>query len=162
MRSFIVCTAALVLASTAQAQKKNPLDGAWREIKFHVVSPDSAYEMPVAAGMVVVSGKYFSQTWVRQAPGVQQASAEASRPLTTPEEKAARFDRLTSNAGTVDVTDSTLTFHLQTARMPSAEGTTTTRTYKLRHDTLWTTLVRPYSKDSSKTVTTHATYVRMK
>lgn len=160
MRSLIVGSAALLLASTAHAQKKNPLEGAWREIKVHIVSPDSAYELPPARALVVISGRYFSQTSVRAPLGVQQAGAPM--PPRTPEEKAARFDQLTANAGTIEWTDTTMTLHLEMARMPTAEGTTSTRTYVLRHDTLWTTLVRPYARDSSKTVTTHATYVRAK
>ena len=79
--------------------------------------------------------------------GVQQASAPSSA-----EEKAARYDLLTANAGTNEIGDTLITVHLLYAKNPAAVGMTLHGTYKVRGDSMWYTIVRPWAKDSTKTV----------
>jgi len=107
-------------------------------------------------GLSVISGSYFSNTFVRpQAGGVQQASR-----VTTDEEKVARFNVLIANAGKFEVHDSTMVFHYLHAKSTQVAGTSVTRTFRMRRDTLWITAVTPWAKDSTKRVRNTVTLVR--
>jgi hypothetical protein len=154
--------AALILstsaASIAAQQRVSRLDGAWRHVRTQIVAPDSAYERPPLQGMGVISGRRFSQTWVVPGrSGVQQASQP-----TTAGEKAARYDVLIANAGTLDIRDSVITFRYEQAKNPRIVGTNAIRRYRLRGDTLWLMGESPSQKDSTKLVRFTDTFVRMR
>ncbi|HMC54386.1 MAG TPA: lipocalin-like domain-containing protein [Gemmatimonadaceae bacterium] len=166
MRPLTTATTTALLvalaATSAHAQKKTPLDGAWHQIASHVVAPDTTYNPAAALGLLIVSGTHYSQIYLRPVDGgVTQAAAEPRTPSTA-EEKAARYDALTANTGTFEVVDSVATLHLDFAKTPSAQGTTQKRTFRIRHDTLWLTGSRPWAKDSTKSVKTLLTFVREK
>ena len=83
------------------------------------------------------------------------------RPATA-EEKAARYDAVTTNAGHVDITDdSTWIVHFDFAKGPATIGTSVTAHYRIAGDTVWETTTAPWSRDSTKTVRTTAKYVRL-
>lgn len=164
MRTAARCTLGVLMISAvavAHAQKRGPnLDGAWEHVRSHVERPDSARDFAHMEGMAVFHGGYFSQIFVNPAaPGVQQQGF--SQPATA-EEKVARFDVLTANAGTYETHDSTLTFRYTHAKNPRVEGVSTTATFRLRGDTLWVMRTMPWAKDSTKTVHTTAVFVRMR
>jgi hypothetical protein len=155
------CSLAALLLSTSAAslaaqQRSTPLEGAWRHVRTEVVTPDSTYQRPASAGMIIYSGRHYSQLWVNPGrPGVQQASRPA-----TAEEKAARYDVLMANAGTVEVQDTLITFRVEHAKNPRVAGTTRVGTYRLKGDTVWYVFLDPWVKDSTKTVRTTVTNVR--
>jgi len=149
---LLVTAAAPVLAQARASQ----FDGAWRQVRNEVVSPDSTYRLPLLSGMTVVSGRHFSQIYLNAPPaGVQQAS----RP-TSDDEKARRYELLTANAGTFEVRDTLIVYHFLHAKSPSVVGTSVTRRFRVRGDTLWLVTLQPFSKDSTKTVRSTGTFVR--
>ena len=142
--------------SLASQQRSSPLDGAWRHLRTEFVTPDSTYHRPAMPGLIIYAGRHYSQFWVQPArSGVQQASQP-----TTAEEKAARYDVLSANAGTVELRDSTITFRVEHAKNPRVAGTTLVGTYHLKGDTLRYVFVDPWQKDSTKTVRRTVTNVR--
>ena len=78
-------------------------------VESRAVRPDSTVMRPPAQGVSIIPHGHFSQIWFPAAPyAVKQASAPS-----TAEEKAARYDRLTANAGTFVVHDSTSILHYE-------------------------------------------------
>lgn len=154
--------AALLLSISAASlpaqQRPSPIDGAWRHLRTEVVTPESTYQRPALQGMIILSGRHYSQIFVRPSPsGVQQASQP-----TTAEEKAARYDVLTANAGTFEVRDTVVTYRVEHAKTPRVVGTTRVASYRLKGDTLWSVFLDPWAKDSTKTVRTTITNVRIR
>jgi hypothetical protein len=152
-------TALLLSLSTVQAvaqQRASRFDGAWRQVRFEVVSPDSSYVTPPWDGIGVISGRHFSEFWVTSAAqGVRQASVP-----TTAEQKAARYDGLVAMAGTFVANDTSMMFTYSHAKVPHHIGRTVSRRYRLRGDTLQLFISAPWQKDSTKTVRTTLTFVR--
>jgi hypothetical protein len=161
LRAMFGCITALMLfvAPLASAQKGgSKLDGAWAIVRERVVAPDTTYEQPGPPGLRVVAGRYFSQTFVNTPrQGVQQAAAPS-----TAEEKAARYDLLTANAGTHEIHDTLITVHFRHAKNPAAVGMTLRGSYRIRGDTMWYTTVRPWDKDPTKTVRRTQVLVRQR
>lgn len=146
----------VTIGTTTTAQDRATLDGAWIPVGTRMESPDSTYWTAPMTGFSVISGRHFMQLYVREArAGVQQAS----RPSTA-EEKAARYDLLVANGGTLEMRGDTLLFRYEQAKLPTLVGTTAVRRYRLRNDTLWLTWTQPWQRDSSRTVRGTATFVR--
>ena len=143
-------------ASVAAQQRSSPLDGAWRHVRTEVVSPESTYQRPASQGIIILSGRHYSQIWVD--PG-QSGVQQASQP-TTAQEKAARYDVLAANAGTFEVRDTLVTYRVEHAKNPRVVGTTRVARYRLKGDTLWSMFTDPWEKDRTKTVRTTITNVR--
>ena len=164
MRALAAKTVPLVVLSLFTSgllaqQKVSAFNGVWHHFGARVVSPDSTYMRPpnTQAVSILLDG-HFSNFSIAAAPtGVQQAS----RP-TTVEEKAARYDVLTANAGTFEVHDSTVTARYEYAKNPAAVGTTASQYYRLVGDTLWNTSVTPWAADTTKRVRTTTKWVRQK
>jgi len=154
--------AALVLSISAASlpaqQRLLPIEGAWRHLRSEIVTPESTYQRPALQGMIILSGRHYSQIFVIPSPsGVQQASQP-----TTAEEKAARYDALMANAGTFEVRDTVITYRVEHAKNPRIVGTTRVASYRLKGDTLWSVFLAPWAKDSTKTVRTTITNVRVR
>jgi len=149
---------ASTLALSAQ-QGLSRFDGVWHQVEIRVVRPDSTVMRPPAQGMSIILNGHFIQLWVAPVPpGVQQAS----RP-TTAEEKAARYDLLTANAGTFEVHDSTAISHFEHAKSPAVANTTGNPfVYRLVGDSLWNTVTSRWAKDTSKVVRTTTKFVRQR
>ena len=161
MRPLARCSVAVLLLSTSGAslaaqRVATPLDGAWRHVRTEVVTPDSSHQRPALQGLIVYSGRHYSQVWVNPRPsGVQQASQP-----TTAEEKAARYDVLSANAGTFELQDTLITIRVEQAKNPRVAGTTRVGTYRIKGDTAWFVFLDPWAKDSTKTVRTTIINVR--
>lgn len=160
-RTTLSVAALLLSMSTATLSAQGHaarLDGGWSATRVEVVSPDSTYLVPPRQGLLVISGRHFSQVWAAPEPaGVQQASQP-----TTAEQKAGRYDVLIANAGTLEVRDTLVTFTAAQAKNPRVVGTSAVRRYTLRADTLWLVTRQPWAKDSTKTVRTTVTLVRQR
>jgi hypothetical protein len=154
--SVAVLLLSISAASLAAQQRASPLDGAWRHVRTDVVTPDSTYQRPALQGMIILTGRHYSQFWV--SPG-QSAVQQAAQPNTA-EEKAARYDVVTANAGTFEVRDTLVTYRIEHAKNPRIVGTTRVASYRLKGDTLWSVFVAPWEKDRTKTVRTTITNVR--
>jgi hypothetical protein len=161
IRASVSIAALLISVSAASltAQRQSAkLDGAWQTVRVEVVSPDSTYLPPLRRGLLVISGQYYSQVWgAPEQSGVQQASQP-----TTVEQKAARYDAVIANAGTLQVQDTLVTFTPTQAKSPRVIGTNAVRRYTLRGDTLRLVFSQPWAKDSTKSVRTTMTLVRQR
>ena len=160
MRPFMI--SAVWLAGTwffpgsLAAQRSSTLDGAWTHVAMRIVAPDTTLVGPVLSGLAVISGRHFSELFVLPAaPGVRQSGAPA-----TVEQKASRYDALVAISGTVEMRDSSITFHHEHDKDPSLVGMTDTRHFRLQGDTLVLTARSPWQKDSTKSVWTILTFVR--
>ena len=160
MRAFAMSVAWLAavpfVPASSAAQRPSPLDGAWAHVAMTIVAPDTTLAGPVLSGMAVVSGRHFSELFVMPtATGAQPSGAP-----TTTEQKASRYDALVAVSGTLEVRDSSITFHHEQDKDPSLAGMTDTRHFRLRGDTLVVTSTSPWQKDSTKSVRTILTFVR--
>ena len=108
--------------------------------------------------MIVIAGRYYSQLFDDTTnTGVTQAAQ-----LTTAEQKAARYDGIRlANAGEFELQGSNMTVHVQHALNPSRVGSTGTAAVLQHGDTLTVTTTRPWQKDSTKSVQTIFTYIRL-
>jgi hypothetical protein len=151
-------TLSTVGAPLAAQQRSSGLDGAWRHVRTFVVTPDSSFARPTLQGLLVIQGRHFSQTWVIEGnSGVQQASQP-----NTAEQKAARYDVLIANAGTMEVRDTLVTLRYEQAKNPNVVGRTRVGRFRVTGDTLRAVYDDPWDKDRAKTVRTTITYVRVR
>src|SRR5947199_6839638 len=131
MRKVLGCSVVVLLfsAASASAQKRAAkLDGAWVVVHEKIVAPDTTIEYSGPPGLLIISGRYYSQIFLN-APeqGIQQASEPS-----TVEGKAARYDLLTANAGIDEISDTLITIHIQYAKSPAAIGGTFQSSYRIR------------------------------
>ena len=103
--------------------------------------------------MDVVHDGYYSLLFAPAAPNTSPATAEA---------KAARYDALIANAGVFTIDGMTLAQHVQQSTNPKDIGHVALYRYHLHGDTLVATATGPWQKDSTKTVRTDLTFVRLK
>ena len=164
MRALAATTLSLVMLSASPvvlaAQKEvTAFDGVWREVGRSIVRPDSAVTRPPRQGMGVILHGHFSQIWFPAAPYAVTGPSPS-----TPEAKAARFDEMIANAGTIErVHDSTYVLRYEYAKNPATAGTLSDPGYmRVAGDTLWLITTSPWSKDSSKVVRTTTKSVRVK
>jgi hypothetical protein len=146
------------LASLSAAQKpsKSVLNGVWHQAEGRVENPASSVNRAVSQGMTIIFDGHFTQVYVGPpARGVQQAAR-----VSTAEEKAARYDDLTANGGTFDMTDTTFVLHYQVSKNPAQMASQPSIRYRLRGDSLWQTTVTRWTKDTTKTVRTTYKWVR--
>jgi hypothetical protein len=153
-----VVVLSLVAVRLSAQQVRSRFDGAWKVVRVDVVSPDSTYQEEPNPGLAVISGRHFSLILVMpNSDGVQQASQPS-----TIEQKAARYDQLIVRAGTLEVKDTLFIQHVEHAKNPTQVGTTDTRRFRLRGDTLWLVSTEPWSKDPKKSVRTTVVGVRQR
>jgi hypothetical protein len=143
---------------SAQKPDKSALNGVWHQAEVRVEIPDSNYNRAPSAGMTIIYNGRFTQVYVAApARGVQQASR-----VTTAEEKATRYDDITANGGTFDMTDTTFVLHYQVAKNPAQLTSQPTIRYRLRADSLWQTTMARWPMDTTKSVRTTYKWVREK
>ena len=147
-----------VFASVLSAQSSvSALNGAWQRVSIRVVRPDSTLTTTPTPGIGILFNGHYSQIFAPSPTGVQQAS----RP-TTAEEKAARYDLLTPNAGTYTVHDSTVNARYDFAKNPAIVGTTYQFYFRRKADTIWTWTVTPFAGDTTKRVRSTTIWVLAK
>jgi hypothetical protein len=128
----------LLAAAALQAQAVTPgLDGAWRVME--ISTPGSVDRGPPQPGLLLIFGGYYSYTLV---------TAEGPRPdvsggLSTAEDLLAAWSPFTANAGTLEVSGSTMLRRPIVAKSPDAmgPGLFNEYTFRLSADTLWVTTV---------------------
>jgi hypothetical protein len=152
--SFALLTA---IASSLPAQRRSAasFNGVWHQTEIRVQRPDSTYTRPPYVGTRIVYNGHFSQIFYAAPP----QGVSGTRP-TTAEEKAKRYDDVTTNAGHFEWTDSSFAVHFDYAKGPATIGTSSRSFYRLAGDSLWETTVARWSKDSTKLVRTTVKYVR--
>lgn len=135
MRPVLFVAAIIVVVSLAlpTAQTTNPLVGAW-EYTEGTRADGTSVENPV--GMIVFTNTHYSHIRVSGMRPQYASQAEA-----TDAEKIAAFDTLAANAGTYEVSGSTLTLRPSVAKNPNvyAPGNSIELTFTIDGKTLATT-----------------------
>jgi hypothetical protein len=147
------------LMSLSAQQTRTARDGAWRIVRQEVHEPGSQPRSVAPwGGLVVIAGRYYSQfLYDTTNTGVTQAAQ-----LTTIEQKAARYDGIrAANSGEFELQGSKMTAHVQHALNPSRVGNTLTARTLQHSDTLTVTTTQPWPKDTTKSVQTIFTYIRL-
>jgi hypothetical protein len=121
-------------------QDAEVLEGAWRVDQVATTGPGGGTNGAPQPGLLLFTGRHYSYTLVtsdapRPAPGVGLASAE---------ELLAVWSPFSANAGTFEVSGSTMTRRPIVAKSPDAmaQGAYNEYTFRLSADTLWITTVR--------------------
>jgi len=157
----IGCIVALLVVQPLSAQRRTlaSFNGVWRHAGSRVERPDSVLNRPPMTGVSIIYNGHFSQVYISAPPsGAQQASR-----VGTAEEKAARYDLVSANAGSFKlIDDSTLIANYEVAKSPATMGTSLTAHYRLVGDSLWQTTTSRWSRDTTKTVRTTNKYIRQK
>jgi hypothetical protein len=140
MRTFTVAIGVAVVFVTpgVHAQSAAPgLDGAWRVVEVEVSGPGARTVDSPQPGLLLFTGRHYSYTFV---------TSEAPRPLlppgpATPEALATVWNPFTANAGTFEVSGSTMTRRPIVAKSPDAmaAGAFNEYSFRLTADTLWMT-----------------------
>jgi hypothetical protein len=147
----------LIFVRVRAQQQASTLDGAWRHVGNTVTAPDTTFHQPGLAGLMVVDGLSYSLIYAPEPKaGVEQAGAPSGT-----DAKAARYDALIANAGTLTLDGNTLTQHIEEAIDPNDVGHSGVYTYRIHGDILVATGTQPWKKDSTKTVRTDLVFVRV-
>jgi hypothetical protein len=137
---------------------QSPLDGVWRHLTTDFTSPDTSYHRSAARGLLVIHGSYYSRIFAfepKTGPGRAHDPADAQA-------KAARYDALIANAGTLTVDAEVLTQHVEEGIHVDDAGDSTPWHYRLHGDTLFTTGTVPSPKDSTKVGRLSVNFVRVR
>lgn len=140
MRSFALALgiAFALAAQHVDAQSSVPdLEGAWRVVEVDYSGPGARTVESPQPGLLLFTGRHYSYTFV---------TSEAPRPPlppgpATPEALATVWNPFTSNAGTFEVSGSTMTRRPIVAKSPDAmaPGAFNEYSFRLTADTLWMT-----------------------
>lgn len=131
--------AVLVVAATALpvAQTAPSLQGAWRVTEIVVTGANAATNTSPQPGLYVFTGQHYSIITVNTARTDFGNAADAAK--LTDAEKMARYEAwnaFTANAGTYQISGSTLTTRPMVAKNPGVMGTSATREFKIDGRTL--------------------------
>ncbi len=110
------------------------LQGEWEMLEVHWKSDTVTYSIEEAQpGLLIISPNRYAIMWTpTQAPRIP--FKELAKP--TDEELMAGFRSIVFNAGTYQLTDSTLFTTAQIAKVPGFEGGQQFYNYKIKNDTL--------------------------
>lgn len=146
---FFVVVGILVLAGlSALAQSKPTIQGVWRTAEVTITNPNpnpaglgKGTHTAVQPALLIFAGKHYSQ--VLDTAGKPRPTAPMKDPQNpTQEEMQSRWGPFQANAGTYEVSGTTLTMRAIVAKNPSLQGKNVSRyTIKLDGQNLWMTLV---------------------
>lgn len=148
---------AVLLAPSGLAGQSAPrgLEGAWRVTEVVTGTQTLASPQP---GLLLFTGRHYSYTFV---------TSEEPRPdlppgAVTAEVLATAWNPFTANAGTFEVSGSTMTRRPLVAKSPAAmaPGAFNEYTFRLSADTLWTTPTR--TEGGAVRIQTTVKYVRVR
>jgi len=133
-----MCVAAMAAARGVDAQAAPPgLQGAWRVVEIEVSGPGARTVESPQPGLLLFTGRHYSYTFV---------TSDTPRPPLPPgpataEILATVWNPFTANAGTFEVSGSTMTRRPIVAKNPDAmaPGAFNEYSFHLSADTLWMT-----------------------
>jgi hypothetical protein len=136
--ALVVGVAAAVAPLDVRAQSTVPgLEGAWRVVEVEVSGPGARTVESPQPGLLLFTGRHYSYTFV---------TSDGPRPPLPPgpataEALATLWNPFTANAGTFEVSGSTMTRRPLVAKSPDAmaPGAFNQYTFRLTADTLWIT-----------------------
>jgi hypothetical protein len=133
-----MCVTAMLAPRDALAQASvQGLEGAWRVVEVEVTGPGARTVESPQPGLLLFTGRYYSYTFV---------TSDTPRPALPPgpataEDLAMLWNPFTANAGTFEVSGSTMTRRPIVAKSPDAmaPGVFNQYSFRLSADTLWMT-----------------------
>jgi len=135
LRVLIVLT---LLSTTVGAQSKarKPIEGVWKVAEIVVTGADASNVAKAQPGLFIFARGHYSILYI---PGSEpRALFKAEEP--TNDEKIAGFDSFVGNAGTYEVTGSTLMIRPMVARFPNfMAGGFSKYQFRIEGKTLWLT-----------------------
>jgi hypothetical protein len=138
MRTLLIAGLVTIVPAIAAAQSpaRQPLEGAWKVVEV-VVTGDRAENTPNPQPSLFIFGqKHYSMMWIRG--GEPRAPYKAEVP--TNDEKIKAFDSFTANAGTYEVSGSTISIRPLVARSPIFMGGASSRyEFRVEGNNLWLT-----------------------
>ena len=135
-RSLLTALAVVILMPlTAQAQS-SALRGAWKTTEVSLTSPDTSWTNTDPRPALLMFGEHhYSRIFT-----VGRGSRERLSDEPSDAERLEAWGPFRANAGTYEVTGSTVTFRAIVAKNPNNEGSRTwTNTYRIEGDTFWMT-----------------------
>jgi hypothetical protein len=147
-RLLVVVVGILALGLSALGQSKPSIQGVWRVVEVTITNPNAnpaglgkGTHTVVQPGLLIVSGKHYSL--VTDTAGKPRPTAPIKVPQKpTHEEMQSQWAPFQANAGTYEVSGTTLTTRAIVAKNPSFQAKGVNRyTIKLDGQNLWTTLV---------------------
>jgi hypothetical protein len=150
---------ALLPTGLAGQRARPTMDGAWKIVRQEVREPGSQPRLVAPRrGLTVIAGRYYSQFFMdTTSAGVTQAAQP-----TTVEQKAARYDGVAAaNSGEFEIRGSNMIAHVLHALNPKRVGSTLSARIQQHGDTLTAITTRPWQKDSTQSVQTISTYIRV-
>ena len=147
-RLFVVVGILAFAGLSAQGQSKPSIQGVWRPVEVTITNPNPSpaglgkgTHTNVQPALVIFTGKHYSQ--ILDTAGKPRPTTPfkvAQKP--TSEEMAAHWGPVTANAGTYELSGTTLTTRVTVAKNPAIQGKGFTRyTIKLDGQNLWTTQI---------------------
>lgn len=131
----------------AQTETK-PLLGAWEMTSVHWITKDTSYTIdPTQAGLFMIDESRYSTMWV-PIDTIRTPWVDLSKP--TDAEIIEGFSSVVFNAGTYEMTDSTLTTTARIAKVPGFEGGKQFYKYDITEDRLSLTMYDETYPDGTK------------
>jgi hypothetical protein len=135
-----IAVAALVATLLISCEREDeedagsPLEGAWSVVSVRETGPDSAAKTIVPLGLYQFGDKHYSIMRVT----ASQPRTLAAAATVTDAEKLAAYDSFLANAGTYEVSDTTLTVRPIVAKSPNfMAGGSDKYHFRVSGDTLW-------------------------
>ncbi len=121
---------------SAQSTAKKPIEGVWKVVEIVVTGAGASTSSSPQPSLLILTQGHYSQIGVLGDKA--RALYKAEEP--TDAEKLAAFDSFFANAGTYEVSGSTLTIHPMVARNPNfMAGGFEKYQYRLEGNNLWLT-----------------------
>lgn len=134
------------------------LEGAWRIVEVVTTGPGAATNSSPQPGLLLFTGRYYSYTLITG----DRPRPDLPRGLPTAEDLLRAWNPFSANAGTFEVSGSTMTRRPLVSKSPDAmaPGAFNEYTYRVSADTLWVTTARNETGPARNPVTVR--YVRVR
>ena len=145
-RLLVVVVGILALGLSALGQSKPSIQGVWRPVEVTITNPNpppaglgKGTHTNLQPGLLIVTGKHFSAIY--DTAGKPRPTTPFKVPVKpTPEEMQTSWGPFTANAGTYELSGTTLTTRPIVAKNPVFQGKGVNRsTIKLDGQNLWIT-----------------------
>ena len=141
LRPFHVGLVLVILAATTSCAQPsdsppstpaNPLQGAW---SVTAIEPGDGSPVidPAQPGLYIFAQDHYSAVWT---PGAEPRASSAAAFAPTQEERLAQYGTFIVNAGTYEISGSTVTFRPMIARSPEFVGGNTGASFQIEGDVL--------------------------
>ena len=145
---LLIAAVAGACAVSYRTVEKDALVGVWQVDEITLQSPGgSGTNTDPQPGLFIFTADHYSIAWIPR-PEPRPAFAKAWKP--TDEEIKSAYGTILFNAGTYELTDSTLRTEPLVSKVPDLSGGHAVYRYRLEKGTLWLTMIDEYAADGSR------------